>query len=151
MSPVIELKDTDTSPICVRRHAFALASQIYAFFGYRERDVPFSANGQATFNSDSDLAKLAVIQSYLQGAFSSRVESRTEDFERNVVWFAMKGHPRKLRIGVSRELIEDVGGDEDAAYRLLDSFGILGRVRSVIDPTAFLITPEGIAPIEPTG
>jgi hypothetical protein len=120
---VIEVK----RPLRVRRLAFALASQIYALFGYKESLVAFSDRCSLTFETSTDESTLSAVRSYLRGLITYDVEYASFDHSRDIHWFRIRPSLDSQEfnlIGFSEEFVADYGTNEDKLFSMLDGLEI---------------------------
>jgi len=140
---VVEMK----GPIHVRREAFKLAAQIYAFFGYSEAEVPFSHRGIVTFEANTEQSAVAATRSYLQGRLGVAVEYTGEEFDRSIHWFMFRlpGVDKRVSIGFSDIFFEDVATNEAVFFGILDAQDIEAALRSWTKANKPVVTTDGLA------
>jgi hypothetical protein len=113
-------------PIPVRKTAFALASQIYAWFGYDESLVAFSEDASITFEASTVESALSAIISYLRGRVNGFIRSGPFEFSRRMHWFGaeipLSGN--FIQIGVSTLFVRGYGSREAQLFAFLDSLEI---------------------------
>jgi hypothetical protein len=107
--------------------AFALASQIYALFGYKESLVAFSDRCSLTFETSTDESTLSAVRSYLRGLITYDVEYASFDHSRDLHWFRIRPSLDSQEfnlIGFSEEFVADYGTNEDKLFSMLDGLEI---------------------------
>lgn len=142
-SNVLAVKLQHSTPMRVRHEAHRLLGQIYGFFGYLERYVPFSTAGEVSFQADSDPGKLAALRAYLQTRLNSRLEGPSQDFERGTVRFAFYHNSRRRIVAISEEFLDDWSGSETSLFANLGSVNFAKLLASPAEDGQLLITPEG--------
>jgi hypothetical protein len=137
-------------PVHVRREAFKLAAQIYAFFGYSETQVPFSDRGAITFEANTEQSAVAAARSYLQGRLGVTVEYAGEEFDRSIYWFrfTLPGSPRRISMGFSDIFFDDIATNEDVFFKLLDAEEIEDALRAWTASNKPVMTTHGIIFVE---
>jgi hypothetical protein len=133
------------APMRVREQSFRLLAQIYSLFGYLEQYVPFSSNGEITFQADSDWGKIATLRSYLQGRIGVRLDGPASDHHRGVERFKLRANDGKLRlVGASEEFLEDWSGSERELFARLSDVDFRAMLSKPQPESLLLLASDGV-------
>ncbi|MBV8367889.1 MAG: ATP-binding protein [Candidatus Eremiobacteraeota bacterium] len=132
-------------PILCRNLAFRLATQIYSFFGYAARDVPFSSDEEATVEPDADTATLTSLRAYMRDTLLAPVSAPREDFNRGCFVFAIDLNDGRRLLWVSEEFVDDYHFSEQKLFGFLDQFGLADRIRATAPKDKLLLSTSGVS------
>jgi hypothetical protein len=144
----IPITVTPGEPMLSRELAFNIASQVYSFFGYQPRQVPFSYNNEVTFEPDAHAAVLFSIRAYLRGTLMVSVEPPREDFDRSAFMFAVHFVSGRRVFWVSEEFIYDHHWPERQLFELLSSWDVAEKLQNMGPKQRLALTTKGFVEVQ---